>query len=307
MISLRYHAISIAAVFLALAVGVFLGASGLSDRVLSAVSATRDDLSTQVDRLTTERDALLAERRSADDFAARVGPSVVRGSLAGQSVALVTVGATPADRDAVAALVGQAGATVTGTLELTPATTDPARADQLRDLAAQLLPSGAQLPAAADVGSLAGGLLGAVVANRNGQPQATPDEVQSVLDGLTAAGFVAPGPTPRPGNLVVVLTGSAFSGADSGDAAAVPARMATELDRAAAGVVLAGRTGSAGATGAVGVARADRTATAGLSTVDDVETGSGRVAAVLALREQLDGRAGSYGTGAKADGAAPAA
>ena len=41
MISLRYHAVSIAAVFLALAVGVFLGASGLSDRVLSATTSAR--------------------------------------------------------------------------------------------------------------------------------------------------------------------------------------------------------------------------------------------------------------------------
>ena len=43
-----------------------------------------------------------------------------------------------------------------------------------------------------------------------------------------------------------------------------------------------------------------------LSTVDDVQSGAGRVAAVLALHEQLDGRAGSYGTGASAaSGAAP--
>ena len=72
--------------------------------------------------------------------------------------------------------------------------------------------------------------------------------------------------------------------------------------------MLAGRSGSAEATGAVGVARADPQIVAGLSTIDDVQAGSGRVAAVLALREQADGRAGRYGTGAgAADGAAPAA
>ena len=48
MISLRYHAVSIAAVFLALAVGVVLGASGVSDRVLAAVSTQRDDLDGRV-------------------------------------------------------------------------------------------------------------------------------------------------------------------------------------------------------------------------------------------------------------------
>ena len=288
MISLRYHAVSIAAVFLALAVGVFLGASGLSDRVLSAVSTTRDDLGTQVDQLTVQRDSLLASQASADQFAARIGPSVVKGLLPGQTVALVTIGATPADRDAVAALIG------------------PARADQLRELTAQLLPSGAQLPAASDPGSLAGGLLSSVVALRDGRAQADPGQIQAVVSGLASAGFVTPGPVPAPANLVMVVTGSTFSGPDAGDAAAVPARMATELDRGAKGAVLVGRTGSAAATGAVGVARADRTATAGLSTVDDIDTGSGRVAAVLALREQLDGKAGAYGSGPKADASVPA-
>lgn len=306
MISLRYHAVSIAAVFLALAIGVFLGASGLSDRVLAAVSTTRDDLGTQVDQLTTQRDALLAEQASADQFAARIGPSVVKGLLAGQSVALVTIGASAADRDAVTALIGQAGATTTGTLALTDAVTDPGRADQLRELTAQLLPTGAQLPAASDPGSLAGGLLSAVLSLKDGKPQATPDQAQAVVAGLTAAGFVTPGQVPAPAGLVLVLTGSTFSGPDAGDSAAVPARLATELDRDSAGAVLVGRQGSAAATGAVGVARADRTATAGLSTVDDVDTGAGRIATVLALREQLDGKAGSYGSGPKADASTPA-
>ena len=113
---------------------------------------------------------------------------------------------------------------------------------------------------------------------------------------------------PAAANLVVVLTGGALTGVDAGDAAAVTARLAAELDRAGAGAVLAGRAGSADATGAVGVARADAASTSGLSTVDDVQTGAGRVAAVLAVREQLDGRAGRYGTGPRAaDGVAPSA
>ena len=92
------------------------------------------------------------------------------------------------------------------------------------------------------------------------------------------------------------------------DAAAVYARLAAQLDLAGAGAVLAGADGSAEATGAVGVARADPQVAGRLSTVDDVQSGSGRVATVLALHEQLDGRAGSYGSGTGAtDGAAPAA
>jgi outer membrane murein-binding lipoprotein Lpp len=313
MISLRYHAVSIAAVFLALAVGVVLGASGVSDRVLAAVSAQRDDLGGRVTALTAERDALAARQRAADEFAARVGPAAVRGLLEGRTVAVVDAGADPADREAVRSLAEQAGATVSGQLTLTDAVGDPARADQLRELTSQLLPAGAQLPAASDTGSLVGGLLGGVLLSRDGRPQVDPDDADSVLTGLATAGFVRPAPpgpggVPRAADLVLVVTGGALPGADAPDAAALYARLAGELDRSGGGAVLAGRSGSSGATGAVGVARADPRLVADLSTVDDVQTGAGRVAAVLALREQADGRAGSYGTGTgAADGAAPAA
>jgi hypothetical protein len=303
VISLRYHALSIAAVFLALAVGVVLGAGGVSDRLLSAASRQADGLDGQVTTLTAERDGLLAAQRGADEFAARIGPAAVRGLLAGKKVAFVSVGADPADRNALGTLLGEAGATVSGELALTPAVGDPARADQLRELTSQLLPTGARLPAASDTGSLVGGLLGSVLVGTDVDPTAA----DSVLTGLTSAGFVEPGDQPQPADLVLVLTGGAVSGVDAGEAAAVTARLAAELDRAGgAGAVLAGRTGSAEPTGAVGVARADPAVTADLSTVDDLQTGAGKVSAVLALREQVDGRAGRYGTAVTAaDGAAP--
>jgi len=181
VISLRYHAVSIAAVFLALAVGVVLGASGLSDRLLTAVSAQRDDLGGRVQTLTEERDALAVGQRASDEFAQRIGPGAVRGLLQGQTVVLITSGATAEDRDAVAALLGQAGAVVTGDVALTDAVGDTARANQLRELTSQLLPSGAQLPAASDTGSLAGGLLGGVLVTSAGRPKATSCERQMTI------------------------------------------------------------------------------------------------------------------------------
>ena len=308
VISLRYHAVSIAAVFLALAVGVVLGSAGVSDRLLSAVSNEADDLAGQVQTLRAERDALTAGQLASDEFAQRIGPAAVRGLLAGRTVTLVTSGADPADREGVLALLEQAGATPGGEVALTPAVGDPARADQLRELTSELLPTGAELPAASDTGSLVGGLLSGVV-SRSGGPQAiTAQQADAVLGGLAAAGFVSPGPRPQPGDVVLVLSGGALAGIDAADAAAVLARLAAQLDRVGGGTVLAGRAGSADATGAVGVARADPGVVERVSTVDDVHTGAGRVSTVLALREQLDGRAGRYGTAATAaDGAAPTA
>jgi copper transport outer membrane protein MctB len=306
VISLRYHVVSLAAVFLALAAGVVLGASGVSDRLLGAITTRADGLTGQVQQLTAQRDALAAAQRADDEFSRRIAPAAVRGVLQGQSVALVTADADGPTRDALVGLLQQAGATVTGTVALTPAVTDPARADQLRQLTGTLLPAGAQLPAASDTGSLLGGLLGGVLTGPGGKAPITGPQAAGVLSGLSAAGFTAAGDPPAPASLVLVLTGGALAGVDAGDGAAVVTRMAAQLDHAGAGAVLAGSAGSADVTGAVGVARADPTVTAALSTVDDVQTGSGQISTVLALREQVDGRVGRYGTApSAADGASP--
>jgi outer membrane murein-binding lipoprotein Lpp len=93
--------ISIAAVFLALALGVVLGSTAISDRLLSGLSSNRDDLGRQVSDLQAERNALNAQLANADVFGAAVGPRIVSGALRGRSVVFVTTAdAAPADRDA---------------------------------------------------------------------------------------------------------------------------------------------------------------------------------------------------------------
>ena len=309
MISLRYHVISIAAVFLALALGVVLGSTAISDRLLSGLSSNRDDLGPQVSDLQAERNALNAQLANADAFGAAVGPRIVNGTLHGRSVVLVTTAdAAPADRDALTGLVNSAGATVTGELQLTDAFTDPSRSDQLSELSTRLLPAGLRLPTASDAGTLAGGLLGSLllINPNNGKAQATPAETTAVLAGLGDGGFVHAGSRLLPAQLVIVLTGGANRGNGSGDRAGILARFATQLDHAGAGAVLAGRPGSADGNGPIGVVRADTAAASVLSTVDDVSTAAGRVVTVLALAEQAQGRAGRYGTGGNAQAMVPA-
>ena len=309
MISLRYHIISIAAFFLALALGVVLGSTAISDRLLSGLSSSRAELTRQVTDLQTERNALRARLTDADAFGAAVGPRVVSGALRGRTVVLVTTAdANPADRDALAALISNAGGTVTGELQLTDAFTDPSRSDQLSDLSTRLLPAGLRLPTASDAGTLAGGLLGSLllVNPHGGKAQTTTAETTAVLAGLGDGGFIRLGPQVQPAQLVVVLTGGAVRGTSSGDRAGILARFATQLDRSGGGAVLAGRPGSADGNGPIGVVRADTAAASVLSTVDDVSTAAGRVVTVLALAEQAQGHTGRYGTGSNAQAVVPA-
>lgn len=308
MISLRYHVVSIAAVFLALALGVVLGATTLSDSILSGISGQQARLGEQVTDLRAQRAGLDARMEDADRFATGVGPLAVRGLLAQRTVVLVsTPTASSSAEDAVGELLAAAGAKVTGRVALTRAFSDPNRSDQLSSLVTQLIPAGAQLPVASDSGTLAGGLFADLLLlnKSNNQPQATMAERSAALAGLASAGFVQPVRSLEPAQLAVVVTGGAETGATAGDRATMLARFATQFERGGAGTVLAGASGAASGSGPIGVVRADSGARSVLSTVDDVDTAAGRVVTVLALREQLNGKAGAYGTAGNASAPVP--
>ena len=293
--SLRYHVVSIAAVLLALALGVVLGASALSGRVLGVLTSDRDQLAGQVVAVRGERDAADAGLRATEGLVAAGGPSTVAGVLPGRGVAvLATPDADPTDVDVVAGLVESAGGRVTGRLDLPDAALAPGQAEALRALVPRLLPAGAQLPTTTDTGALTGSLLGSLLVSRPGsaEEQATGPEATTALRALADGGFLrVPGPAaaldPAPADLALVVTGGRAD--PPRDATLV--RLAAEMDRVGAGAVIAGRTGS----GAVAAVRADPAVRSGLSTVDALEGPASRVAAVLALREQADGRAGTYG------------
>lgn len=290
--SLRYHVVSIAAVLLALALGVVLGASALSGRVLGALTSDRDQLAGQVVALRGERDAADARLRATEGLVAAGGPSTVAGVLPGRGVAVLAApDADPADVDAVAGLVESAGGWVTGRLALTDAALAPDQAEALRALVPRLLPAGAQLPTTTDTGALTGSLLGSLLVTRPGgaEEQATGPEATTALRALADGGFlrVPDALDPAPAELALVVTG----GRADPPRDATLSRLVGEMDRVGAGAVVAGRTGS----GAVSAVRADPALRSGLSTVDALEGPASRVATVLALREQADGRAGTYG------------
>ncbi|AHH99796.1 copper transporter [Kutzneria viridogrisea] len=308
MISLRNHVVSLAAVFLALALGVVLGSTAISGRLLSGLSDDKSNLGKQVTDLEAQRNALQGKLTDADRFALSVGPLAVRGALEGKSVVMVTTAdVKPGDRDAMNGLLRSAGASITGELQLTEAFTDPTKADQLRGLCARMLPAGVQLPTASDPGTLAAGLIGPLLLldRGSGKPQATADETSAALTGLAAGGYVRQGPGLHPAQLALVLTGGTLSGDSASDRSATVARFAVQLQRSGSGAVLAGRTGSADGSGALAVVRADGGGSAALSTVDDLDLPAGQVVSVLALREQAQGRSGRYGTAVNAQAPAP--
>jgi Copper transport outer membrane protein, MctB len=282
----RYHAASLAAVFLALAIGILIGV-GLGDNVLSG--AQRDlEQSLKSDLADTRghNQALQGELNSEREFSEQIYPALVPNLLSGKRVALVALGGLPEGiKGDIEAVVGGGSPT----------------AAQLAEVAVVHEPP--------DLHALAG----AAKDTRWRRVARDPDALSALARRL-GEGLVAGGPTlarfrdsllsgisGRPGRIdAVILVRNRPPDLGPGQSQAA--------DGLEAGIV-AGLQRSGGVP-VVGVERSDTDpssigfySSSGLrATVDSVDLVSGRVALAYALA----GAEGNYGTKPTADRLLPA-
>jgi hypothetical protein len=306
MIDFRYHLVSLIAVFLAVALGIVIGTTQLNgpltDNLQGQVTALQEDkrsLEDQTQLLQTQLDDV-------GSFDEAVGPTLVQNTLTGRSVALVV--ATPdLDTEVVeglTALLGSAGATVTGTIRLTDAYADAATAGTLESyLAGPGVPATVTTPATGDVGETVASVLaqvlmvpGAGSADAGVAPSTT--DTSTVLAGLEELGVLSQDTSSvSPADFAVVLTAGTVGGDDADTRAAALMQLATALDDEGSGAVVAGDLASTGDAGLVSAVRSDQVVTAAVSTVDNVTTAAGRITTVLALAAEGRGTSGEYGVG----------
>ncbi|MGK2882366.1 MAG: copper transporter [Mycobacterium sp.] len=301
MITLRQHTISLAAVFLALAIGVVLGSGLLSDTLLSGLRADKQDMQNQIDDLSVQRNLLNERFSAAEDFDSQIASRVLHDALVGKSVVIIgTPDADDDDVDGLIRLVGMAGGSVSGEVTLTQQFVDANSAEMLRTVTSSAVPAGAQLSTTlVDQGSQAGDLLGIVLQLPRNQTAVRVDDAQreTALTALRDTGFLTYTQNITAADVGIVVTGGGLT-EDAGNQGSTVARFAAAFAPHGWGTVLAGRDGSASGTAAVAVNRADPARAAGVSTVDDVDVESGRLTAVLALQDLINGgEPASYGTG----------
>ncbi len=284
MFDLRYHVASLAAVFIALAVGILVGI-GLSGKGFVDDAERRNlndritDLQNQQDRSNELLATVTQRERALDDYVERTYPALVPGRLTGKRVGLVVVG----DRDdGISKAVGDTVGTAGGRLVRIRVLGAPLPVDDLTKAVASLPPplraagtSFEELGERIGIELVTGGatpLLDAleelVVENRSG-PSGPP------LDGI----IIARTAKPQSGETQDFLTGL-YRGLGAGGAIHV-------------GVERAGTTPTT----------VPVLARAGLSTVDSIETPAGQLALVLLL---AGADPGSYGVERNArDGVLP--
>jgi Copper transport outer membrane protein, MctB len=306
VIDFRYHIVSLISVFLALAVGIALGAGPLEETI-------GDTLTGQVEVLRAEQDALRAElddaRTTAEQQAAYlqdVAPSLLAGTLTDRRVAVVSLGAVPEEtRVAVEEQLTTAGATVSARVQVTDLWTDPSLRSFRQALAANLVtyldpaPDAAAGTDAELAEALAQGLTGA--------DPAAPDQLSEpagILLELLASGeselITLAEPVTTPADAVVVLApdapaaeAEAVDPDAAADAVAAHLAVVSAAQARSEGAVLAGGTTAPG--DVVSTVLADGDLASAVSTVTGVGGVTGQVSVPLALNARIGGRVGHYG------------
>ncbi len=303
MIDFRYHVVSLAALFLALAGGIALGAGPLQGDVQGQLAAaTGDDVSGDLsdDLADAER---LDEFQSA--YGAGTSGQVLGGRLDKTSVSVLVL--PGADADVVRGLakdLATADANVVSTVTLAPDLVDPAKRQLAEGLAEQVLRRAEDAPSAegATGYQLVGGAIGRAFLTHSTTAAMQDSTSESTQAAFEEAGLVSvDGVVLGRAQLALVVSGDPRDEAPDGETDVVGELLAG-MDAAAGGTVVAGTLGSTD-DGVVALVR-DSELAADVTTVDPVETTTGRVVTVLALAEQAEGRAGEYGVDA-ADGAVP--
>lgn len=313
MINLRYHVVSLVAVFLALGVGVVMGSTVIDRVTVDALEAQVGRVENSVKATQAENRRLDGELRAVRDFADQARDQIADGDLDGVPVMVTAV--TGIDRKAVDGLrqaLVSAQADVAGTIWFTAKMRLGSDGD-VRELAAvlglpPLPPDQPLLPDQPDqVRRQALARMAAVL---------TGGTAPNPLPALVTGGFLVFEPPPQEiptttplaalptGGVRVVLISGA--GADVGDD-----QLATPLAQAlSSGRLVAAEAGqnTPGGRGVfVGLLRNDSVVAARISTVDNLESPMGQAAAVLALEDLAVPRTGHFGVGPGAQRLLPAA
>ncbi|WP_127126111.1 copper transporter [Georgenia sp. SYP-B2076] len=305
MIDFRYHLVSLIAVFLALAVGIVLGAGPLRDTIGDTLTGQVQDLRADRDRLRGELAAAETDAAERTTYLEDSAPVLLAGTLADRSVSLVTLpGTSEDDVQAVRDRLAQTGARLVSQVAVTDAWTDPKSQSFRQTFAGQMLGYLAPAPAAdASTESIFG--LALAHALTDGEGGAFTPNASTLLDLLTSADAPLVSVTTEPSGPAdaTILVGPR--------AAEQPAEDVSPKDSDAAKNVLASRVQLAEALATVsgsvtvgaaasdldlvGAVRADDGAAGVVTTVDSVGEITAAISTPLAVAVALSGGHDHYG------------
>ncbi len=308
MIDFRYHIVSLISVFLALAVGIALGAGPLKETIGDTLTGQVEQLRAEKEDLRAQLDAAATDEAAAEAVVSAAGQRMLAGALADRRVALVLLDEVPGEQvTALGERLGQAGASVSATVTLTDAWTDPALRTYRQALAGTLV-SYLETAPPADAGTeaeLADALVQGLVGADGAAPDTVSENAATLLELLSSGDnplLSVDGEVTGPADAVVVVaaprTQQPEPSPSAGTAATTQDAELAVLDaaqRLSAGAVLAdGPRAPESLTSAV-LADGDRAER--VATVSRTQDVTGQVVVPLALAARIAGENGHYGFG----------
>ena len=310
MIDFRYHLVSIVSIFLALAVGIVLGAGPLQGELGDTLSKEVAGLRQDKADLNTQLGQANAGAEARDAYIGETNPEVLSGVLQDRRVALVVLpGSDAAVSESTSATLRQAGASVVSTTSVSDSwvTTDESTAES-RDEAVTEAATRAGVDVT-ETGSVSPRdvLLAALLTTpaTEGSNALAASTASAGLEVLSSADLLEIDTEGfELADLVVVIGGVATQGDLEArrTAAGRWVDLTIALDDRSAGALVAGE--STTATDGVSVidaVRNDATATRGVSTVDNAGGSLGQASVVHGLAQQAAGDVGQFGLAPGAD------
>jgi hypothetical protein len=316
VIDFRYHIVSLISVFLALAVGIALGAGPLKETIGDTLTGQVEQLRGEKDALRAELDTAAGDLQDAETYIDAAGPQLLDGTLPGRRIAVVALGEVEeSTRTAIDARLTQAGASVTAHVTLTETWMDPDARTFRQALVGQLLTYLDPVPAD-DAGvedELASALVQALVTSDPTKPDVLSDDASVLLQLLSSSESDSPlvtlaDPVTVPADAIVVIgvpreepaAGATPSPEPSDSTVEAQLAVLSAAQKLSTGAVLAdGPRGKGSLTDAV---LADQDLAATIATVSDTAVVTGQVNVPLALAARIAGTTGHYGFG---DGETP--
>jgi hypothetical protein len=302
LIDFRYHLVSIIAVFLALAVGIVVGAEAVSPNVGNTLNREVQKAA-KANAALFARNSQLKRQISADDaFAQAASGSLLGHLLDGQSVVIVTApGADTATVNGITSALTRSGAVLTGTVALTPQyfDTDATTEANLSEAATQLAPVGvstSDVPGAQIAGQQAvAKVIAAAIMQKLDLPTLTTRQTNRILTGFGDEGYLqvsnpAGGATLSGQATLAVVIAPATTSANASSLS--PENLALVflthyLQQAGNAAVLAGSLPGSGTGSAIDAVTSGGAGVA-LTTVDNADSATGQIIVVQALRRILD-------------------
>ncbi|MEV5410514.1 copper transporter [Thermopolyspora sp. NPDC052614] len=311
MIDFRYHLVSIVAIFLALTVGIVLGSTVLQEPLIRSTEELTAQLQQSNDDFRKQNTGLLRREAGYDAFVTAVAPQLLRGLLTGERVVIVEAPGSDAEMiEPVTEALVAAGASVTGRVTLTDKYLAPDQSGLIDQLAATVKPAEVTFPEQATPYDKAATVLaGAVVTGSSTESGKKDASSSAVLGAFEDAGLISidEDPAQRAGMAVVIAPTAVYEGQNAETETGAMVALASALDSAGKGTVVAGTTAAAGSGGVLTAIRDTGEVATNVSTLDTLDMAAGRAVLVYALREQLDGGSGQYGLGPAAGSFLPTA